>query len=118
MKGNNGRKKLKMHLKFYKANIISCECYYRNFIQYNQHQILRIIKYFQINTLVVTSCTILLRVHALIPINYRTLFIVQCKLVVVSSRIYDVAYYLGWRNIILSNSSKNQNLLQTLLYIK
>ncbi|AFA41359.1 uroporphyrinogen III synthase [Wigglesworthia glossinidia endosymbiont of Glossina morsitans morsitans (Yale colony)] len=118
LKGNNGRKKLKVCLKLYKANIISCECYYRNFIQYEQNQILKIIKYFQINTLVVTSCTILIRIHGLIPIHYRTLFIIQCKLVVVSHRIYSTAYHLGWRNIILSSSSKNQNLLQTLLSIK
>ncbi|MDQ1237693.1 MAG: uroporphyrinogen-III synthase [Wigglesworthia glossinidia] len=118
LKGNNGRKKLKKYLQFDGANIIDCECYYRNFIQYSHNQMLAIIKYFQINTIVVTSCKLLSQIHALIPMKYRTLFIIQCRLVVVSNRMYSIAYYLGWRNITVSNSSKNNSLIETILCIK
>ncbi|BAC24387.1 hemD [Wigglesworthia glossinidia endosymbiont of Glossina brevipalpis] len=115
LKGNNGRKFLENKLKLYGAYIINVECYKRNFIKYNKYDYLKKIINLKINTLVVTSSEILHQLHNNIPLNYINFFLINFKLVVVSKRISDIADNLGWKNIIVSKSSKNKDIIQSLL---
>ncbi|WP_159715064.1 uroporphyrinogen-III synthase [Blochmannia endosymbiont of Camponotus nipponensis] len=115
LRGNNGRTILDDTLEKRGVLVSSCECYRRQLLQYNgeeeSHKLLEL----NITTVVVTSGEILKQLYYLVPQFYRTSWLIQCKLVVVSPRLAKLAKYLGWKNIIIAQSAHNDVLTHVLI---
>lgn len=116
LKGNNGgRDFLKNTLKKRGALVCCCECYSRKTIQYNGIEQYNRMLTLKINTIVVTTGTMLEQLYQLIPYNYRYTWLLKCRLIVVSLRLAKLAQKLGWTNIIITKSANNHSILTTLI---
>lgn len=115
LKGNGGRSLLADTLRKRGVYVLCCECYRRNLLYYNGKEECYRMLSLNIKTLVVTTVFILRRLYYLIPKNYRTSWLIHCKLIVVSLRMAIYAQRLGWKNIIISWSANNDVLVEILM---
>lgn len=116
LKGNNGgRNLLKNTLQKRGASVLCCECYTRRAFQYNgiieYHRMLAL----NIKIIVVTTESMLKQLFYLIPNYYRKKWLLQCNLIVVSSRLATLAHNLGWEKIIITKSANNNSILISLI---
>lgn len=118
LNGNNGLKILGNTLIERGAKVEYCECYHRYPIKYNKKKELNNILKLKIDTIIVTSAEILRQLYKLIPKFYRINWLIHCKLIVTSQRIYLIANQLGWTNITISRTANNENLIKIIKKIK
>lgn len=115
LRGNNGRTILEDTLQQRGLQVMCCECYNRNFFQYNgveeYHRMLSL----NVKTVVVTSEVILMHLYYLMPEYCRIYWLIQCQLIVVSMRLARRAKQLGWKNVIITWSANNDVLMKFLV---
>lgn len=114
LRGNGGRELLGETLQERGADVVFCECYQRNEVNYNAME--EACRWYdqQISTLVVTSGEMLQQLYALIPAWYRENWLLQCQLLVVSERLANLARDLGWHDIRVADNADNDALLRAL----
>lgn len=118
LKGNNGgRDVLEKTLKTRGMSVLCCECYSRNLFQYNGLEKYQILSKLNIKIIVVTTGAMLKQLYYLIPKYYHKIWLLQCQLIVVSTRLANLAYNLGWKHIIISKSANNNSIFNELLKI-
>ncbi len=110
LRGNNGRKLLGDTLQQRGASVTYCECYRRIMIDYDVNELVKQWQAQHIDTIVITSNTLLVQLIKLVPVCQRA-WLIRCRLVVVSERIAKMASQLGWYNVSIVNSSNNSRLL-------
>lgn len=114
LRGNGGRELLGETLQERGAEVIFCECYQRNEINYNALEEAWRWYERQISIIVVTSGEMLQQLYTLIPEWYRENWLLQCQLLVVSERLASLARHLGWHNIRVADNADNDALLRAL----
>lgn len=115
LKGNNGRTILKNTLRRRGVCVACCECYSRNFFQYDGIEQYYRMLHWNVKTIVITCESILIRLYYLFPKYYRICWLVRCRLVVISARIAICAESLGWTDIIITYSVDDDVLVSVLL---
>lgn len=115
LNGNNSRSFLKNTLQKRGVCVMCCECYSRNFLKYDGIEQCNRMLSLNIKTVVITSEIILMQLYYLIPEYYRISWLIQCQLIVVSSRLAIRAKQLGWKNIVVAWSANNNILLRILM---
>ncbi|BAH83464.1 uroporphyrinogen-III synthase [Candidatus Ishikawella capsulata] len=117
LSGNGGRQLLANTLRDRGSNVSFCECYqrynnvYSSIIECNRW------KNYGINTIVVTSCEMLKQLFSLFYIVDVNKWLLQCRILVVSNRLANLAYQLGWENIEICDNATNQALLNKLIHL-
>ena len=114
LRGNGGRELLGKTLQDRGADVIFCECYQRNEINYNGTEEAWRWSERQVSTLVVTSGEMLQQLYTLIPAWYRENWLIKCQLLVVSERLASLARHLGWHDIRVADNADNDALLRAL----
>lgn len=115
LKGNNGRNLLQNTLRKRGVSVFCCECYTRKLHKYNSIEQYNRMIMLNITVIVVTSSEILNQLYYLIPQDYRTTWLIRCRLIVVSPRLASLAQKLGWKDIIITNSANNNVILINLI---
>lgn len=110
--GNKTREILNNFLKKKGVEIIHCECYKTINKIYNGNiegkKWLRL----GVNTIIVTSESMLKRLYFLFPNFYRKKWLLLCKLIVISNRLAIIARGLGWKKILISEKADNFSILK------
>ncbi|CAD6513142.1 uroporphyrinogen-III synthase [Candidatus Profftia tarda] len=114
LRGNRGRSLLLETLTKRGAEVTLCECYQRCFINYNGAESSAYWQAKGISTIVVTSGEMLQQLHDLVPVHDRKIWLLNCRLIVVSKRLTTIAQKLGWKDIELAQSADNNSLIQAL----
>lgn len=116
LKGNNGgRNFLKNTLKKRGALVLCCECYTRELFKYDGIEQCDRLLTLNIKIIVITTGEMLKQLYYLIPSYYRQTWLIRCCLIVVSLRQANLARKLGWTNIVITKSSNNSVILNTLI---
>lgn len=115
LKGNNGRNLLQNTLQKRGVLVYCCECYTRKLYKYNSIEQYTRMLMLNITTIVVTSEEILKQLYYLIPKNCRKTWLIQCRLIVVSSRLAYIAQKLGWTDIIITHSANNHSIFTKII---
>lgn len=110
LRGNGGRALLGDTLKKRGTQIIYCECYQRHLIDHDGMQKSTEWQQLKIDTLVVTSGEMLQRIYDLVPEEARFSWLIQCRLIVVSVRLADMAAQLGWHQIHIAQNADKSHL--------
>ncbi|VFP83081.1 uroporphyrinogen-III synthase [Candidatus Erwinia haradaeae] len=112
--GNGGRSLLENTLLRYGATVELIECYQRCKKNYHGEKEGRRWRTEGVDTLVVTSGEMLQQLYGLFPITDREEWLLQCRLIVVSERLYILARNLGWQNVHISSGADNTALLHAI----
>ncbi|VFP81981.1 uroporphyrinogen-III synthase [Candidatus Erwinia haradaeae] len=116
LRGNGGRNLLENTLRYYGAEVESLECYQRCEKHYHGSKEASRWRKKGINTLVVTSGSMLQQLYYLFSDTDRNEWLLRCRLLVVSKRLSILARRLGWVNIYVANKADNNSLLQAISY--
>ncbi|WP_410051815.1 uroporphyrinogen-III synthase [Buchnera aphidicola] len=111
LKGENGRKLVEKSLQKNNFNISVIECYKKIFKKINNLEIKKW-RFYQINTLIVTSGDILNRLNEQIDVLNKNEWLFKCKIFVASNRLGDMAERIGWKDVIVCYCADNENLLK------
>ena len=114
LRGNGGRELLGETLRERGANVSYYECYQRSPVHYDGAEQSAHWQRVGIDTLVVTSGEMLQQLYTLVPDYYRSLWLLRCRLVVVSERLATLARELGWSSIRVAENADNDALLRAL----
>jgi uroporphyrinogen-III synthase len=114
MRGNGGRELLGETLRQRGAIINYYECYQRCPIHYQGLEDSVHWQQTGIDTLVVTSGEMLQQLYNLVPDNYRSSWLLRCRLIVVSQRLATLAHQLGWNKIQIADNADNDALIRAL----
>ncbi|WP_413736672.1 uroporphyrinogen-III synthase [Sodalis sp. RH21] len=115
LRGNGGREVLEETLRQRGVEVCYSECYQRSPVHYDGEAQSRRCLQLEINTLIITSGEMLQQFYTLIPEYYRTTWLLQCRLIVVSERLGALARQLGWTDIVVANAADNDALMRVLL---
>lgn len=115
LKGNNGRTLIQDTLQKRGVSVLCCECYTRHPLLYNGTEQYERMLMLNITIIVVTTEEILKQLYYLIPKKYRETWLIQCQLIVVSTRLAKLARILGWTKIIITESANNYSIFMTLI---
>lgn len=98
------------------ANIQYLECYRRQYLADSITEKMSLCKRAGIDSIIVTSTDILSTLYEQTAEDDRQ-WLIECRLIVVSTRIAQLAYKLGWsRNkVLLSEKADNNSLLESVL---
>ncbi|EFX92115.1 uroporphyrinogen-III synthase [Actinobacillus ureae ATCC 25976] len=98
------------------AEVQYLECYRRKYVEENIVEKISLCKRVGVDTIVVTSGDILTTLYEQTAEEDRG-WLSECRLIVVSQRIANMAYKLGWEqnSVILSEKADNNSLLETVL---
>jgi len=98
------------------ATVQYLECYRRKYAEDNLSEKLSLCKRVGVDTIVVTSGDILKTLYEQTAEDDRA-WLVDCYLIVVSVRIAEMAYQLGWQQnrVLLSERADNNSLLESIL---
>lgn len=114
LRGNGGRELLAETLTQRGVNVTLCECYQRCAIHYNGAEQSAHWQRQGISTLVVTSGEMLQQLYDLVPDYDRQMWLLHCRLIVVSERLATLAQELGWKDIQVAESADNDALIRAL----
>ncbi|MCE9903503.1 MULTISPECIES: uroporphyrinogen-III synthase [Hafnia] len=114
LRGNGGRELLAETLTQRGVNVTLCECYQRCAIHYNGAEQSAHWQRQGISTLVVTSGEMLQQLYDLVPDYDRIMWLLHCRLIVVSERLATLAQALGWKDIQVAESADNDALIRAL----
>ncbi|AAU36882.1 uroporphyrinogen-III synthase [[Mannheimia] succiniciproducens] len=114
LRGNSGRELFPQQVLARGGDIDILECYQRQPIDYDNVEQTSICKRAGIQTIVVTSGELLNTLIQFVPENEYD-WLRSCQLVVVSTRIENMARKFGWTDIVVSPKADNNTLLQTIL---
>jgi Uroporphyrinogen-III synthase len=114
LRGNGGRELLGHTLTARGADVTFSECYQRIAVHYDGAEEAMRWQTRGVTTVVVTSGEMLQQLWALIPQWYRERWLLQCRLLVVSERLAQLARELGWQEIQVADSADNDALLRAL----
>ncbi|KEY60433.1 uroporphyrinogen-III synthase [Serratia sp. DD3] len=112
MRGNGGRELLGDTLAERGAGVSYYECYQRCPIHYDGNEQSAHWQRAGVDTLIVTSGEMLQRLYTLVPDFYRSSWLLQCHLIVVSERLATLAQALGWRSIRVADNADNDALIR------
>ncbi|WGE89722.1 uroporphyrinogen-III synthase [Actinobacillus arthritidis] len=98
------------------ADVQCLECYRRKYVEENLAEKMSLCKRAGVDTIVVTSGEILKTLYEQTAEDDRA-WLVECNLIVVSTRIASMAYQLGWHQnkVLLSERADNNSLLESIL---
>ncbi len=96
------------------ANVLPFECY-KKMVKNDINKKMSFFKQARIDTIVISSCDILTMLFENTALKDKE-WLMQCRLIVVSRRIAELAIYLGYnkKNIIVSTQVNNSSLLTAL----
>ncbi|MBD2783177.1 uroporphyrinogen-III synthase [Xenorhabdus sp. DI] len=114
LRGNGGREVIASTLRFRGGEVDYCECYARRPVNYDAANFSRHWRQCDIKTLVVTSGEMLQLLYNLVTDSDGKAWLLNCKLIVVSERLADIAHTLGWQTIKVAKSADNDALIQAL----
>lgn len=114
LRGNGGRALLGNTLSERGAAVSYYECYQRSPVHYDGAEQSAHWQRAGVNTLVVTSGEMLKQLHTLVPDYYRSTWLLQCRLVVVSERLATLAQALGWSAVRVADNADNDALIRAL----
>lgn len=114
LRGNGGRTILADTLAGRGAHVRYCECYQREPVVYVGEFQAKRWRSLGITTLVVTSGEMLTLLYQLVPELDRFIWLIHCRLVVVSHRLAKLAHSLGFGEIIVAESADNDALFRAL----
>ncbi|MBK4775826.1 uroporphyrinogen-III synthase [Candidatus Pantoea edessiphila] len=114
--GNSSRELLKKTLLDLDIKVCFIECYKSVRKKYDGEIEGKRLRKLGINTLVVTSGDMLEQIFYLFPKNDREEWLLKCKLLVVSERLFKIARRLGWKDIHITEKANNKHILKVLLY--
>ncbi|WP_367682813.1 uroporphyrinogen-III synthase [Buchnera aphidicola] len=112
LKGENGRQLIEKKLLKDSFNISIIECYKKKFKKISNHFEINKWRSLKIDTLVVTSGSILKKLNEKVNVSNKHEWLFKCKLFVVGKRLKKIAQKIGWKDIIISNYANNRNLLK------
>ena len=115
LRGNGGREVLEERLRQRGVAVEYCECYRRSPVRYDGEEQSRRCQQLGVNTLIITSGEMLQQLYTLIPDYYRSVWLLPCRLIVVSERIGALARQLGWTDIVVADAADNDALMRALL---
>lgn len=115
LRGQQGRELLPEQLAQQGANVEMVACYHRELQQLNEKELM-LFSRAGIDTIVVTSGEILRYLLDFIPKSEHN-WLLNCKLVVISDRIAQLAITAGWQEdkVILTEKADNASLLKAIL---
>lgn len=114
MRGNGGRELLGDTLAERGALVSYYECYQRSPVHYNGDEQSAHWLNAKVDTLVVTSGEMLQQLYTLVPDYYRSIWLLRCRLIVVSDRLATFAQELGWCRIQVADNADNDALIRAL----
>lgn len=114
LRGNGGRELLFRTLKSRGSDIDCCECYQRHPIKYDPQTFQLQWQQANIKIIIVTSGEILHLLFNLITDDLKP-WLFSRHLIIVSERLANTAYQLGWKSIIIAKSANNDSLIQALI---
>ncbi|WP_150539562.1 uroporphyrinogen-III synthase [Actinobacillus vicugnae] len=116
LRAETGRDLLAEKVSSLGAEVQCLECYRRKYVEENLTEKISLCKRVGVDTIVVTSGHILTMLYEQTAENDR-IWLNECRLIVVSQRIANMAYKLGWKqnHVILSEKADNNSLLETVL---
>lgn len=114
LRGNGGRELLGDALRQRGADVSYCECYQRNPVRYDGAEQSRRWQSLGVDQLVVTSGEMLQQLYTLVPDDYRRVWLLGCRVLVVSERLAEQARELGWRQVLVADNADNDALLRAL----
>ncbi len=114
LRGNKGRKLLSAELKFRGSHIDYCECYQRKAIKYDSNDFQFGLEQKNIKTIIITSGEMLYLLFNLITNDLKP-WLLSRQLIIVSERLANIAYTLGWKSIKIARSANNNALIQALI---
>lgn len=114
MRGNGGRELLGDTLTERGALVSYYECYQRSPVYYNGNEQSAHWLNAKVDTLVVTSGEMLQQLYTLVPDDYRSTWLLCCRLIVVSERLATLAQGLGWHRILVADNADNDALIRAL----
>lgn len=114
LRGNGGRELLGDTLAERGAHVEFCECYQRCEKFYDGAQ--EAMRWYTrgVDTIVVTSGEMMQQLFTLTPPWYRENWLLRCRLVVVSTRLADLAQEMGWQDLLVAENADNDALLRAL----
>lgn len=110
-----GRNLLQERLINYGVKVNKIECYEIIFNNIDGFKIGEKLKENNIKTLVITSGLILKQFYKIISISEKNKWILNCKIIVVSNRLANLASQLGWNNIKIIHNISNEKIFNTLI---
>ncbi|MCW5196732.1 uroporphyrinogen-III synthase [Buchnera aphidicola (Pemphigus obesinymphae)] len=110
-----GRTLLQERLINYGVKVNKIECYEIIFNKIDHVKIGKKLKENNIKTLVITSGLILKQFYKIILISEKNKWILNCKIIVVSNRLANLAFQLGWNNIKIIHDISNEKIFNTLI---
>ncbi|MXP51413.1 uroporphyrinogen-III synthase [Pantoea sp. SoEX] len=113
--GNSSRGLLNKTLLDFNIKVFYIECYKSIKKIYDGNIEGKRLRTLGINTLVITSGDMLKQIFYLFSENDRKEWLLKCKLIVVSERLFNMAYQLGWKNISITEKANNESIIKILL---
>ncbi|MBE8597304.1 uroporphyrinogen-III synthase [Xenorhabdus sp. BG5] len=114
LRGNGGREVIASTLMLRGSVVDYCECYSRQPVKYDTADFSRHWQQCGIKTIVVTSGEMLQLLYNLVTDSDGKAWLLNCKLIVVSKRLANIAQTLGWQTIQVAKSADNDALIQAL----
>lgn len=112
MQGENGRDLIWKKLLKTDLNIHLIECYKRVLKNFNIYKEVEKWRIYGVNTLIITNGETLIELKKLVTNTDQMLWLLECQIFVISTRLLILAKKLGWKKVFVSHHANNYFLIK------